>query len=82
MVKFQPNKQQNVVDKYKIKDSNNIESLNFDTVDFKCPLSGEIILSEPVTLNGYIYDKDTLEDWIYRSDWLDPLYIFDKQNEK
>jgi len=40
-----------------------------------------VILSEPVTLNGYVYDKDTLEDWIYRSDWLDPFYIFNNQND-
>jgi len=49
--------------------------------DFTCPLSGEVILSDPVTLNGYVYDKDTLEDWIYRSDWLDPFYIFDNHSD-
>jgi len=47
--------------------------------DFTCPLSGEL-MTDPVTLNGYVYDKDTLEDWIYRSDWLDPFYIFDNQD--
>lgn len=50
-------------------------------LDFTCPLSGEIIVSDPITLNGYIYDKETLEDWIYRSDWLDPFFIFDNKDD-
>jgi len=55
--------------------------MDFDTVDFICPLSGELIQSEPVTLNGHVYDRDTLEDWIYRSEFLDPLYIFDNYSD-
>jgi len=67
---------QDVVDKYENDYSFNENNRESDMVDFTCPLSGEL-LSDPVVLSGYVYDKDTLEDWIYRSDWLDPFYIFD-----
>jgi hypothetical protein len=66
-----------VIDKYQ----NNSDTLMqpktyYDIEDFRCPLSGDIILKDPVTLNGFIYEREALEDWIFQSDWLDPMFIF------
>ena len=78
-IKLKPIKEQDVIDKHENDDSFKEINRNSDMKDFTCPLSGEL-MTDPVTLNGYVYDKDTLEDWIYRSDWLDPFYIFDNQD--
>lgn len=76
-MKFKPREAQMIVDKYQ----NNSDTLRqpdtqYDAEDFRCPLSGQIILNDPVTLNGFVYERGALEDWIFQSDWLDPMFIF------
>lgn len=44
----------------------------YDPQDFKCPISGEIIRFEPVILNGNLYERENLEDWMYLNNWTDP----------
>ena len=39
--------------------------------DFECPISGHI-MSDPVLLNGRVYDREYIEDWIFENDWTDP----------
>jgi hypothetical protein len=39
-------------------------------------------LNEPVLLNGRIYERETLENWIYNSNWLDPMFIFEKTDSE
>lgn len=30
-------------------------------------------MQDPVVLNGYLYDRENIEDWIYVNDWSDPM---------
>ena len=29
-------------------------------------------MTDPVTLNGLVYDREFVEDWIFENDWTDP----------
>ena len=29
-------------------------------------------MRDPVTLNGLVYDREFVEDWIFENDWTDP----------
>lgn len=78
--KFYPIEAKYLVSKYK-KDGSN-EKVDFLEEDFRCPLSQELFHEDPVVLNGHVYERDALEDWIFQSDWLDPLYLLQKVESK
>ena len=29
-------------------------------------------MQDPVNLNGFVYDREFIEDWIFENDWTDP----------
>ena len=33
-------------------------------------------MNDPVTLNGYLYDRESIEEWMFENDWRDP-YVKD-----
>ena len=47
---------------------------------FRCPISNRF-LSDAVVLNGFIYDRAALEDWIFENNWEDPVQIGSARNE-
>ena len=51
---------------------NSVITAAYDPQDFICPISGEVIRFEPVLLNGNLYERENLEDWMYLNDWTDP----------
>ena len=48
--------------------------------DFQCPISGAVI-ADPVVLNGYLYDREFIEDWIFENDWSDPATAGSKDSQ-
>lgn len=79
--RYKPIKLSELLKKYKNSPNNNLSiTPEFNEDDFRCPLTGELILNDPVVLNGNIYERDALEDWIFQSDWLDPMFIFNKKD--
>ena len=30
-------------------------------------------MTEPITLNGYLYDRESIEEWLLEYDWKDPF---------
>ena len=74
--RVQPVDIKTIIEKYQMTAENGQEKTEFDMNDFRCPLTGDLILNDPVVLNGFVYERETLEDWIFQSDWLDPMFIF------
>ena len=48
--------------------------------NLKCPLSGKIF-EDPVTLNGHVYEREAIEDYLFENNWSDPAAIFNDQNQ-
>ena len=43
----------------------------------RCPLSGKF-LKDPVSLNGHVYEREAIEDFLFEHEWSDPAVIFEE----
>ena len=73
-IKFQPKEEQQLLQ---------ISIDDFDQAkdNLRCPLSGKI-LKDPVTLNGHVYEREAIEDFLFENDWFDPAVIFEEENKQ
>ena len=67
-LKLAPKSEKVLIEKYSSSDLDDFESIK---KDFQCPISGSF-MTDPVTLNGLVYDREFVEDWIFENDWTDP----------
>ena len=67
-MKLAPKSEKVLIEKYSSSALDDFESIK---KDLQCPISGTV-MTDPVTLNGLVYDREFVEDWIFENDWTDP----------